>query len=1247
MNQHVQVAAELRRRMGSLVYTSSGVLYVLTPETLAQLSEGDQWVGLVSSDDLEGAHRLVEHCGGGVLREPSSGTYAVETVAKWGRVGAQVGTDTAAVWAIAPEQLHHFIEDEGLAGLDWQVWANRWEDLESSWRAHGGAVFHTGGDGGFEVEVEGAVRSLGLTRPYGTPQYREAGWWAITPEDPGINPPPVDKGGLMNAVPGVDPDEGALYNGDGPADMMEAVLDEIDMIYREAWGRGATVAEMDAVWEFIFRGYRKGAKASGWNVWVDKAVELTGVPMKVLLLCLDESRTRDAVRLWREGSERGDFTGFGEHIKACVSLAWDDSSFMMEQLPAKPDSVKLLLARQYRQAFDEERLTEAGKAIEGFSLGMALAITQGFVSTHPFFDLGEIRRFIQIRKKYHGVFTAAAAVLAEYFGDAPRFQAAIPGLRRISIMPPAQVRGALSAGVQAFRSLGRVRVSDLPGYEYQSPPRLVVQSFVAIHRALRLSGLEERGDYYRAFSDLETLLDVFLRSRSTPAPVKTLFRKLKLLGIPRDSADVLHFDADPGAWFDLTSDQRAGIRREVLGLQDELSSLFTRDMDVEERSAEAKRLMGALSQIQARAGIHLAHLMEEDQPPLDKVLRSEAQVNRDGPTEYVLDSFKKDLLSSWEESPSFRPKLLSKRELGKLFTTLDKVKTFSTMERVIKTAVRRGLLHKTALETLTSKLDKARRNKALRDNPVLAPLQWEPMTEQEFVAAHDAGGVDFRGDAWTEEQKAEVLGRASRAIVDLEGVFGKGFCGRHARKLMFRFHEGSGTGSGALAHYFGWEDRNRWQPRVSFGEDFDGLLAHELSHYFEDLLAFRIEKATNPDMPEYQYGDVAHGWGDLFGRTGTSLRQFVERSGNSTMGKALQEHFPEFLELMATVVSTPDYARWEDKIGGALSDALYEAITEVTGQSPYAEGNEQARGWMDAQYQSDLPPEVLEAAKRRAIRLRDGDPRKLTYYHSSPECWARLCEQYVYTKLARQGIANPWLTQLTYDVDVLDQFVEEATFEERIEPLMDAVFNKLRDRSIIARVVRREQELSRIVDRKLILLKTGTYERLLRCGAAEGDGSRVGVFIPLPANLAQQFPSLKEDSSPVHVTFLYAGKVWEEGLFMEILRRRLGELEAPVQARLDGQDFFRNADGYIPHVRVRFDQDLARVRKLVIDDLREAGWTLADRSQMVWRPHVTLGYQKPHSEHYQGEVPTGGWEFDRLEVWGLERKKVLLLGKKA
>jgi hypothetical protein len=86
-----------------------------------------------------------------------------------------------------------------------------------------------------------------------------AGWWAISEDSPGITPPPVDKGGLMNAIPGTDPGDAAMYNGDGPADTMGEALDSIAQQYWSSWGRPPHPEEIQAVFDFVSRPVFEGA----------------------------------------------------------------------------------------------------------------------------------------------------------------------------------------------------------------------------------------------------------------------------------------------------------------------------------------------------------------------------------------------------------------------------------------------------------------------------------------------------------------------------------------------------------------------------------------------------------------------------------------------------------------------------------------------------------------------------------------------------------------------------------------------------------------------------------------------------------------------------------------------------------------------------------------------------------------------------------------------------------------------------
>lgn len=679
-------------------------------------------------------------------------------------------------------------------------------------------------------------------------------------------------------------------------------------------------------------------------------------------------------------------------------------------------------------------------AFEGVGLGLTMLIAQGVVVTNPFFSGSEIQKYLKIRKAFHPYFSKSCSLVADALEGTP-FQAASVPLRRVGGLSPRQMPQAFRLTVQAFRGLGRLRYKDIRDTK-------VFRIYGVIHKTLGLlQGGDEDDEYWRDQTAFRQLFEAAIKLPSIPPPLKTLFRKLLKMG---GGASDFRFseESNPGAWFDMPAERRVAIRKRMLDLDGErlvLSDHYSEDPEGTQR--RWKEIAQEKADLQGEAGVSLVIMEQKDQEPLDRVLLREGKLNADGPTVVSVDQLRRGLVQMWEEYPTQRRRMFSKRELRKLLTQIDKVRTLSTLERVIREAVDRGLISDSVLEDVTLQMKQVSKNKAVRDGVPLLPLTWKPTTKEEFQERHDTGDVVFSGD-WTEEQRQEMLGKVSRAISDLEPIFGEGFCGKHAKKLAFRFYEGSGVGSFASASYFGWEDRGTWQPRVKFGQDFEGLLAHELSHFMDDMLAFQMQKATG-DMPEYQYGDVAHGSGDLFGSTGVPLDWFVEKE--TKQKEMLQEHFPEMVELMEVVVSTPDYARWKDHLGVAYETALPKAIKNVTGQSYW--DFEEGETWVNAKYKSELPPEIVAEAERVYKDLMGGDTRKLHYVYSGVEVWARICEQYVYTRLSGVGIANPWLTRLTYDVDVNDQFVEEKTFVTQIQPILDRLFARLKEHKVLARLV--------------------------------------------------------------------------------------------------------------------------------------------------------------------------------------------------
>jgi len=162
-------------------------------------------------------------------------------------------------------------------------------------------------------------------------------------------------------------------------------------------------------------------------------------------------------------------------------------------------------------------------------------------------------------------------------------------------------------------------------------------------------------------------------------------------------------------------------------------------------------------------------------------------------------------------------------------------------------------------------------------------------------------------------------------------------------------------------------------------------------------------------------------------------------------------------------------------------------------------------------------------------------------------------------------------------------------------------------------------------------------------GKKTGDRSDVGLFIPLPGDLASQFPDLgSNDQSVPHSTFLFVGSVPQgrEERLLEVVRGVLAELSGPVRAQLasDIEYFVHPAkQRRVAVLPVRFSHDLAAIRWKLRDALVDDGFDVDDSFPLIYRPHVTLEYLNDLDETYVGTVPSGGWSLNGIEVWGLPR----------
>lgn len=160
-----------------------------------------------------------------------------------------------------------------------------------------------------------------------------------------------------------------------------------------------------------------------------------------------------------------------------------------------------------------------------------------------------------------------------------------------------------------------------------------------------------------------------------------------------------------------------------------------------------------------------------------------------------------------------------------------------------------------------------------------------------------------------------------------------------------------------------------------------------------------------------------------------------------------------------------------------------------------------------------------------------------------------------------------------------------------------------------------------------------------------GNSTSVGIFIPLPEDLASQFPSLTQDLSPPHVTLLAVGDVTgREEIFLNTVRDFFNKERGPILARLAGPDYFTTQTGRVAYTRVHFSTDMGALRDRLSSHLQDVGFQVENKFPLAYSPHVTLHYSENPDFRWGEEVPQGSWSFHSVEVWGLPKVTEIPLG---
>lgn len=165
-----------------------------------------------------------------------------------------------------------------------------------------------------------------------------------------------------------------------------------------------------------------------------------------------------------------------------------------------------------------------------------------------------------------------------------------------------------------------------------------------------------------------------------------------------------------------------------------------------------------------------------------------------------------------------------------------------------------------------------------------------------------------------------------------------------------------------------------------------------------------------------------------------------------------------------------------------------------------------------------------------------------------------------------------------------------------------------------------------------------------------------GVFIPLPFDLAKDFPDKShEDDSVPHLTILYAGNLGAQDYakFVNVVGRVCRSVKPFTMDLAHYSEFINKNDQTIAHMVPGFTGSsiLARLHGMLRREVEAEGIKLEHNYGPMDNPlvpyevkfiaHATLNYMKP-GEMYRGPKPTGSWKVTELECWGYDKYRLPL-----
>lgn len=161
------------------------------------------------------------------------------------------------------------------------------------------------------------------------------------------------------------------------------------------------------------------------------------------------------------------------------------------------------------------------------------------------------------------------------------------------------------------------------------------------------------------------------------------------------------------------------------------------------------------------------------------------------------------------------------------------------------------------------------------------------------------------------------------------------------------------------------------------------------------------------------------------------------------------------------------------------------------------------------------------------------------------------------------------------------------------------------------------------------------------------DHSHPGIFIKLPRELASQYPQIKDDDSPKHITVIMLDTLSEalESKFISIVQQVCTNIKPfTIKVGKVGK-FVNDKNQIILHSKVKSNK-LYKLHDILKQALAQNQISVSNKYPN-FEPHITIAYanDKKEAKQYKDIQPEGEIEVDHIEIWGTSRPFYVLLGK--